>query len=85
MNHGITAMAEVIQKTSNVLGGQARIGERRIAVWMLVNLRNLGLSDQEIRTGYEPPLSPAELDAAWHYHAAHAQEIDQAIRANEDA
>ena len=76
---------DLIRKTGNVLGGHARIGDRRIAVWMLVQARRLGMTDEEIRTRYRPPLQQADLDAAWRYFEAHADEIDQAILANEEA
>jgi uncharacterized protein (DUF433 family) len=31
-----------------------------------------------------PSLSPADLEAAWEYAAANAQEVDRAIRENEE-
>ena len=77
-------MPDLIRKTPNVLGGDARIGNRRLAVWMLVRARQLGLSDDEIRNQYELPLTEAELAAAWDYYAEHRAEIDQAIRENEE-
>jgi uncharacterized protein (DUF433 family) len=77
-------MSEMIRKTPNVLGGDACIGNRRIAVWMLFRATQLGHSDEEIREDYEPPLTQVELDAAWHYYARHREEIEQAIRENED-
>ena len=59
-----------IQKTPNVIGGHACIRNTRIAVWMLVQARHLGMSDEEIRNRYDPPLSQADLDAAWDYNSA---------------
>jgi uncharacterized protein (DUF433 family) len=79
-----TAFPAVIRKTPGVIGGDACIGNRRIAVWMLVQARRLGMTDQQIRHHYEQPLSEAELAAAWDYYATHAEEIDQAIRENEE-
>lgn len=76
---------DLIRKTPHVLGGDARIGDRRIAVWMLVQARRLGMTDEEIRTRYLPPLTQAELSAAWRYYEAHRAEIEQAIRENEEA
>jgi len=73
-----------IRKTPGVLGGDACVGNRRIAVWMLVQAKRLGLRDEQLRTDYEPPLTQAELDAAWDYHEKHREEIDQAIRDNEE-
>ena len=77
-----TGMEPLIRKTPGVCGGRACIGHRRIAVWMLVEARNVGISDEQLLTDYDPPLSRAELDAAWQYTAAHSEEIDQALREN---
>jgi uncharacterized protein (DUF433 family) len=74
-----------IQKTADVIGGDACVGTTRIAVWMLVNARKLGMTDEEIRTRYNPPLSQADLDAAWEYYQQHPAEIEQGIRENEEA
>jgi len=46
--------------------------------------KQLGVSDEQLRDDYEPPLTQAELDAAWDYYAKHREEIDQAIRDNEE-
>jgi uncharacterized protein (DUF433 family) len=78
------AFPAVIRKTPGVIGGDACIGNRRIAVWMLVQAKRLGMTDDDIRQRYEQPLSEAELAAAWAYYASHRAEIDQAIRENED-
>jgi uncharacterized protein (DUF433 family) len=78
-------LAARIRKTPDVIGGDACIGKTRIAVWMLVNARKLGITDEEIRTGYDPPLSQADLDAAWEYYQKNREEIEQAIRENEEA
>jgi uncharacterized protein (DUF433 family) len=74
----------LIRKTPGVIGGDAWIGNRRTAVWMLVAAKQLGLSDDEIRNRYEQPLNEVELAAAWDYYAQHREEIDQAIRENEE-
>jgi uncharacterized protein (DUF433 family) len=36
-----------------------------VPVWLLVQGRRLGLSDERIRNAFEPPLSQAVLEAAW--------------------
>lgn len=77
-------MLDLIRKTPNVLGGEARIGNRRIAVWMLVRAKQLGMSDEEIRTRYQQPLTETELAAAWQYYRDHTEEIEGAIRRNEE-
>ena len=74
----------LIRKTPGVIGGDACIGNRRIAVWMLVQARQLGVSDEQLLNDFEPPLTRAELDAAWDYYARHREEIAEAIRDNQD-
>ena len=53
-------------------------------VWGLVEYRNLGGTDEQIMAQYEPPLSRAELDAAWRYAELHAEEIAADIRDNDE-
>jgi uncharacterized protein (DUF433 family) len=72
------AKPAAIQKTPGVIGGDACIRDTRIAVWMLVELRRLGLTDAELLADY-PTLTQRDLDAAWLYAAAHEAEIDAAI------
>jgi uncharacterized protein (DUF433 family) len=79
-----SATDDLIQKTPGVLGGDACIGKRRIAVWMLVRARQLGVSDEQLLKDYQPPLTRAELDAAWRYYESHRDEIETAIRENEE-
>ena len=74
----------LIRKTPGVCGGDACIRKTRITVWGLVERRNLGLSDAEILENL-PDLTPADLAVAWDYDAQHREEIDQAIRENEQA
>ena len=73
-----------ICKTPGVLGGEACIGMRRIAVWMLVRARQLGITDEDLLTQYEPPLTVEEIENAWSYYASHRDEVDAAIRSNEE-
>ena len=77
-------MPDLIQKTPDVLGGEACIGNRRLAVWMLVRAKQLGLTDEQIKSDYLPPLTDADLAAAWTYYEQHREEIERAIRRNED-
>jgi uncharacterized protein (DUF433 family) len=72
-----------ISKKPNRCGGDACIRESRIPVWVLVNYRRLGGSDADLLRDY-PSLTPADLEAAWVYSAAHKEEIDRAIRENEE-
>ena len=41
--------------------------------------RAIGTADAELLKSYEPPMTQADLDTAWAYAAANAQEIEQAI------
>jgi uncharacterized protein (DUF433 family) len=45
----------------------------------LIRARLLGLSDEEIRSAYDPPLGQAELDAAWDVYRRDPQAIDRQI------
>ncbi|HMF16217.1 MAG TPA: DUF433 domain-containing protein [Gemmataceae bacterium] len=73
----------LIRKTPGVCGGDACIRSTRIMVWLLVDLKHQGASDQEILEGY-PTLTPEDLQAAWEYYRQHPQEIDDAIAGQED-
>jgi uncharacterized protein (DUF433 family) len=81
-NEAVTG--EPITKTPGVLGSAACIGARRIAVWMLVEARRLGYSDEELLQRYDPPLTAQELAAAWRYAEQHGEEIEANIRDNQD-
>jgi uncharacterized protein (DUF433 family) len=79
----MTATASWISKKPDRCGGDACIRETRIPVWVLVGYRRLGASDADILRAY-PSLQPPDLEAAWAYAAANPEEIDQAIRENEE-
>lgn len=74
-----------IEKNPGVIGGDACVRRTRIAVWMLVEARRLGFSDEELRDRHVVLLTQADLDAAWAYYDMNREEIDQAIRENEEA
>ena len=73
-----------IQKTRGVAGGDARIVRTRIPVWVLESCRRLGWTEAQILDNY-PTLRAVDLVNAWAYADAHRDEIDQAIRNNEEA
>jgi len=73
-----------IKKTPGVCGGDACIGNTRIPVWSLAIDRTLGMSDADILAAF-PDLTAADLVNAWAYAEAHPEEIDRAIRENEEA
>ena len=72
-----------ISKKADRCGGDACIRDIRIPVWVLVGFRRDGASDTDLLQWY-PDLTPADLEAAWEYAAANAEEIDQAIDENEE-
>jgi uncharacterized protein (DUF433 family) len=73
-----------IQKTPGVCGGDARIGNTRIQVWLLVLARKQGQTDDELLAAY-PSLIAADLDASWEYYREQPVEIEQAIWFNDTA
>ncbi len=75
--------ASWISKKPDRCGGDACIRDSRITVWGLVASRRLGMSDGEIIHAVQG-VTVADLEAAWEYAASHAEEIDEAIRANEE-
>lgn len=72
----------LVQKTPDVCGGDACIRNSRIMVWLLVAFKNGGMSEHDLLENY-PTLSSTDLAAAWEYYRQHPQEIDEAIRQNE--
>ena len=77
------ATASWISKKADRCGGDACVRDTRIPVWVIEGYRRLGASDAEILVAY-PSLSLPDLEAAWAYVAANVEEIDRAIRENEE-
>ena len=73
-----------IQKTPEVSGGDACVRNTRITVWGLVEWKQLGLTEPEIISRIQG-LTAADLEAAWEYYEKNREEIEQAIRENEEA
>jgi uncharacterized protein (DUF433 family) len=73
-----------VSKKRGRCGGQTCVRDLRIPVWAMVNCRRLGMSDAEILQLYLD-LLPPDLEEAWVYAAAHADEIDDVIRLNEQS
>ena len=73
-----------VQKTPDVCGGDACIRDTRHTVYGLVEWRKLGLADARILE-HHPDLPKADLDAAWLYYDQHREEIEQAIKEDEEA
>jgi len=64
------------------MGGDPCIAGTRVPVWLLVESRQLGLSDEEILRVY-PSLGAGDLLRAWSYYDAHRDEIHRQIRAHQ--
>ncbi|NER97047.1 MAG: DUF433 domain-containing protein [Symploca sp. SIO1B1] len=73
-----------ITKTPGVCGGDACITNTRIPVWLLVSLSRQGSNDAELLKFY-PHLSAADLVNVWAYAEAHPEEIETALREQEEA
>jgi uncharacterized protein (DUF433 family) len=73
-----------IEKADGVCDGAARVRGTRHSVAGLVQWKKLGLSDARILE-HHPDLTIEDLEAAWTYFGQHAAEIEQAIRADEEA
>jgi uncharacterized protein (DUF433 family) len=73
-----------IESDPLVSGGEPCVVRTRIPVWVLVQARNLGLSEAEILRSY-PTLRADDLANSWAYYRSHRDEIDNQIRDNEAA
>lgn len=71
-----------IEKTQGVCGGDACVAGTRIPIWVLVNARNLGISEAQLLKDY-PTLSATDLTNAWVYATVYPEEIATAITENE--
>jgi len=68
-----------VTKTPEVCGGDACIRTTRHTVHGLVEWKRLGVSDERLLAMFQPPLTQADLDAAWQYAAEHPAEIERAL------
>ena len=73
-----------IESTPDVCGGDPCIVRTRIPVWLLESYRRSGLSDADLLKSY-PTIRAEDLVEAWAYVRSHREEIDQQIKAQEDA
>ena len=73
-----------ITRTPGVMGGDACIDKTRIPVWLLASYRNDSATDAFILDCY-PHLSAADLVNVWAYTEAYPDEIESAIRQQDDA
>ena len=73
-----------IESTPGVCGGEPCIVRTRIPVWALEQARRLGVSEADLLRSY-PTLRAEDLAGAWAYVRLHREQIDEQIRANEEA
>jgi len=72
-----------ITKTAGVCGGSACIAGTRIAVWLLVEAQQMGITEAQLLQDY-PHITAADLVNAWAYSIAYPQEIAREILANNE-
>jgi uncharacterized protein (DUF433 family) len=53
-----------------------------VPAWAVVYARQIGLTDDQVRDAFDPPLDPALLDAAWEEYRLHPEQIDRRIAHN---
>jgi uncharacterized protein (DUF433 family) len=83
LTRNLSTSGKGILKTPGVCGGEACIARTRIAVWLLVEARQLGIDEAQLLQDY-PHLTAADLVNAWAYADAYPSEIEKAIRANNE-
>ena len=75
-------LAPGIYSTPGVSGGDACVGDTRIAVWVLESYRRSGMSNRDLLAAY-PMLTLQDLARAWAYAGSHSEEMNRLIRENE--
>jgi uncharacterized protein (DUF433 family) len=73
-----------VESIPGVCGGEPCIVRTRIPVWVLEQARRLGTSEADLLRAY-PTLRAQDLANAWAYVRTHRDEIEEQIRANEEA
>ena len=84
LKQSLNGSLQGIERTPGVCGGDARIANTRIPVWVLVEARTGGYSDADLLVSY-PTLTPTDLSNAWAYAEVFSEEVDLAIQRNEAA
>ncbi|MEO1393286.1 MAG: DUF433 domain-containing protein [Cyanobacteria bacterium J06634_5] len=84
LNQSLGNNTQGIEKTLGICGGEARIENTRIPVWVLVEAKENGYSDADLLASY-PTLNAASLVNAWTYADAFTEEIESAINRNKAA
>ena len=83
LTQSLSISGKGITKTPGVCGGEACIAGTRIAVWLLVEAQQLGISEAQLLQDY-PHITAADLVNAWAYADAYPEEIAAAISANNE-
>ena len=83
LTQSLSISGKGITKTPGVCGGEACIAGTRIAVWLLVEAQQLGISEAQLLQDY-PHITAADLVNAWAYADAYPEEIAAAIYANNE-
>jgi uncharacterized protein (DUF433 family) len=73
-----------IESRPGVCGGDPVIVRTRIPVWLLEQARQEGASEVDLLRSY-PSLRAEDLANAWAYIRSHREEIQEQLRANEEA
>ena len=73
-----------ITKTVGVCGGEACIAGAQIAVWLLVEAQQMGITEAQLLQDY-PHITAADLVNAWTYAEAYPEEIAAVILSNDQA
>ncbi len=73
-----------ITKTPGICGGDACIFGTRLPVWLFVSLRKQGATDAQLLECY-PHLNAADLVNVWAYTDAHFEEIEIALKEQQEA
>jgi uncharacterized protein (DUF433 family) len=73
-----------IESTEGVCGGEPCIVRTRIPVWIPEQMRRLGQNESALLANF-PTLRAEDLASAWAYVRGHRAEIDEQIRADEEA
>jgi uncharacterized protein (DUF433 family) len=82
--HDLDDRSPGIDSTPGVCGGAPCIVRTRIPVWALEQSHRLGMSEDDLLRSY-PALRAEDLVNAWAYVRSHRAEIEDQIRANENA
>ena len=82
LERDLEGIARGVEQHPGVCGGDACIAATRIPIWLLEQMRRLGVSEADILYSY-PTLRAEDLVNAWAYVNVNSAEIDRAIAEQE--